>query len=83
MGTVFVSYRRDDAASAAGRLRDRLIQRFGEKSVFMDVDTIELGVDFSKRIVDAIASCRALIAVIGPDWLGAQDASGLEPEEII
>ena len=35
---VFVSYRREDTRHVAGRLADRLVERF---QVFMDMDTIE------------------------------------------
>jgi hypothetical protein len=49
-GGIFVSYRRQDSAHLAGRLYDRLADRFGEGQVFMDVDTIKLGVDFAEEI---------------------------------
>jgi hypothetical protein len=39
---IFLSYRREDAPDAAGRLYDHLFERFGT-NVFMDVDTIEPG----------------------------------------
>ena len=37
----------------AGRLYDRLAVRLGEDQVFMDVDRIELGVDFAEVITRA------------------------------
>ena len=67
-GGIFVSYRREDSEHLAGRLSDRLADRFGEGQVFMDVDTIELGVDFGEAIVRAVAACKVLLAVIGPGW---------------
>ena len=42
----------------------------------MDVDSIELGLDFAEAISSYLAGCQALIAVIGKDWLGATDAQG-------
>ncbi len=42
----------------------------------MDVDTIELGVDFGEAINRAVAACKVLLAVIGPDWLTAADEQG-------
>ena len=45
-GRIFISYRRADSAGYAGRIYDRLTAHFGEDAVFMDVDTIEAGVDF-------------------------------------
>jgi hypothetical protein len=49
-GGIFISYRRQETGDLAGRLYDRLADRFGEARVFMDVDTIELGVDFTEVI---------------------------------
>ncbi len=71
MSTVSISYRQEDAAGHAGRLHDRLAQRFGSGSVFMDVQDIRSGADFRKTIEQAVASCEVLVVVIGPRWLTA------------
>src|SRR6185436_1527964 len=76
MPTIFLSYRRTDAAGHAGRLYDRLVERFGENSVFKDLDSMEPGADFGEVIEATVARCDALIAVIGRDWL-APDEEGL------
>ncbi|HEY0999870.1 MAG TPA: hypothetical protein VGD83_09545 [Streptosporangiaceae bacterium] len=55
---------------------DRLADRFGEGRVFMDVDTIEPGVDFAEEISRAVAACQVLVAVVGPAWLTATDKRG-------
>jgi TIR domain len=73
---VFVSYRREDASGHAGRLYDVLAERFGDENVFMDVDTIEVGADFTEAITRAVASCDALIALIGRDWATVTDDTG-------
>jgi hypothetical protein len=75
-GRIFISYRRQDSAGYAGRLFDRLSNRFGQANLFMDIDTIELGVDFVKKIEEAVSSCDVLLAVIGPTWLTITDADG-------
>src|SRR5690349_10570277 len=75
-GGIFVSYRRQDSSHLAGRLYDRLADRFGEDQVFMDVDTIEPGVDFAEEITRAVSACKVLLAVIGPNWLAATDERG-------
>jgi hypothetical protein len=75
-GRIFISYRHDDTAFAAGRLSDRLEERFPDASVFMDVDTIEPGADFTTSIRDAISDCDVLIAVIGSKWLTIEDERG-------
>jgi len=69
MATIFISYRRSDAAGHAGRLYDRLAQRFGEANVFKDLESMEPGVDFAQVIEDTVARCDALLAVIGSDWV--------------
>src|SRR5262249_39652061 len=75
-GGIFVSYRRQESSHLAGRLADRLADRFGESQVFIDVDTIEPGVDFAEEIILAVAACKVLLAIIGPNWLTATDEQG-------
>lgn len=76
MSGIFISYRREDSAGHAGRLFDRLQERFGKDHVFMDVAGIEPGVDFVEAIDSAVGSCDALIVVIGRKWLTCTDAAG-------
>ena len=76
MAGVFVSYRRDDSSGYAGRLYERLVREFGRKRVFMDLDTLEPGVDFVERIDEAVASADVLLAVIGRTWLSAALGEG-------
>jgi hypothetical protein len=76
MGSIFVSYRRDDAAGFAGRLEDELERRFGDVEVFRDVDDIASGDDFVRRLDHALQNCGVFIAVIGRSWLTARNADG-------
>jgi hypothetical protein len=76
MSQIFLSYRRGDAPGYAGRLYDRLREHFGTDHVFRDVDTLPPGADFVAAIEDAVASCEALVAVIGGAWLSATDRHG-------
>lgn len=76
MGGIFISYRREDCPAHAGRLSDALDARFGEANVFIDVDTIDLGVDFVTKIEQAIAECDVVLALIGDRWLTATDRDG-------
>lgn len=73
---VFISYRRDDAASAAGRLRERMVPHFAPDNIFMDIDTIDLGADVRGTIRAAVMDSDVLIAVIGRHWLDARDKKG-------
>jgi hypothetical protein len=73
---VFISYRRSDQPALAGRLYDKLLVKFNEHQVFMDVDSIDLGLDFVQVLERTLAHCKALIVVIGRDWLNASDEDG-------
>lgn len=76
MSGIFISYRREDSAPYAGRLYDRLCARFGAAQVFMDVDDIPPGADFVAHIGARVASCAAMVVVIGKKWLEAHDGRG-------
>ena len=76
MSAIFLSYRRDDSSGYAGRLFDNLSDRFGRERVFMDIETLEPGMDFVDGIDRAIESCGAVIAMIGPNWTRALDSEG-------
>jgi hypothetical protein len=86
-GGIFVSYRREETSHLAGRLYDRLADRFGEGQVFIDVDAIEPGVDFAEEIFRVVAACQVLLAIIGPTWLTAADERGGprldDPDDIV
>jgi hypothetical protein len=86
-GAIFVSYRRQETNHLAGRLSDRLADRFGEAQVFIDVEAIEPGVDFTETIFRAVAACKVLLAVIGPAWLTVTDERGRrrldDPDDIV
>ncbi len=76
MSKVFISYRREDSGHAAARVHDRLATEFGQRLVFLDVDSIPLGVNFSKAIRDEVGKCELMLAIIGPRWLTIMDAEG-------
>jgi hypothetical protein len=79
VASIFISYRRDDAAGQAGRLCDRLNARLGGDRVFMDIEDIRPGQDFVRAIDERVAGCDYLLVVIGPRWLeGLQRRAGTE-----
>lgn len=77
MSRIFINYRRQDSEGYVGRLYDRLVQHFEASDVFMDVDNIPAGADFIVTLERAIANCDIFIAVIGPNWIGISDESGV------
>lgn len=76
MSDIFISYRRGTASPYARGIYERFESQFGAGRVFMDIDTMEPGVDFVEYIETAVSSCRVLIVVMGPDWLAAVDDTG-------
>jgi len=71
VANIFISYRREDSGGHAGRLCDRLTDRFGNARVFMDLQDIAPGQNFAQSIDEMIATCDCVIAVMGPRWLEA------------
>ena len=68
-GQIFISYRRDDSLGSTGRLYDHLEAKFGSDKVFIDVASIEPGVDFIDLVERTLPTCDVLIVVIGRRWL--------------
>jgi hypothetical protein len=87
MSDIFISYRRGAASPYARGMYERLVTQFGADRVFMDIDTMEPGVDFVEYIQTAVGSCRVLIVVIGPDWVATMDETGSrrldDPEDFV
>jgi hypothetical protein len=59
---VFISYRREDTAAAAGRVYDRLSRLLAKPNVFFDVSTIGGGEDFAQKIASEISKSDATLA---------------------
>ena len=76
MSRIFISYRRDDTRWVARALKSKLANAYGEAQVFMDIDSIDPGVDFVEVLEKAISQVDALIAVIGPSFLTVKDDQG-------
>jgi hypothetical protein len=74
--SVFINYRRADSAGYAGRIYDRLAAHFGEDAIFMDVHTVEAGLDFVDVLENAVQSCDVLVVLIGKQWLNIKDPDG-------
>jgi len=67
-GKIFMCYRREDSAGHAGRIYDRLNERFPGR-VFMDVAGIGVGTRWAEVIEQTLASCEAALILIGRRWL--------------
>lgn len=76
MNRIFISYRREDSEGFARGLFQSLVNYFGKDSVFMDVDSISLGMDFVEAIDKSLDDCGVLLVLIGREWALSNDASG-------
>ncbi|MBD0333496.1 MAG: toll/interleukin-1 receptor domain-containing protein, partial [Chitinophagaceae bacterium] len=47
---IFISYREKDTAGETGRLVDTLEDHFHEEQIFIDIEKIEPGTDFTEAI---------------------------------
>ena len=75
MAEIFLSYRRDDSASATGRLADALEAHFGDERVFRDHE-IAAGENFVEAIRRSVESATVVLVIVGRRWLDARDADG-------
>ena len=73
---IFLSYRRDDAGPSARSLQLQLSQRIPDAPIFMDLDSIEPGLDFAEVIEEKVNSCAVLVALIGRQWATLTDEEG-------
>jgi hypothetical protein len=74
--TIFVCYRRQDAADSVDRICDALETDFPADAIYRDLDSIPVGTDFPLHVRRAISECAVALIVIGPSWLNAADANG-------
>jgi hypothetical protein len=79
MAGIAISYRRDDTGWITGRIFDRLKAHYGksvggrskdESMIFMDYDSMPIGVDFREHIRGILDRSDVVLAIIGPSWAG-------------
>jgi TIR domain len=73
---VFLSYRHEDAAPYARLLQSLFSERIPDVRVFVDLDSIEPGLDFDEVIRAALDSCEVTVALIGRQWATLADEEG-------
>jgi tetratricopeptide (TPR) repeat protein len=80
---IFISYRRDDACGASGRVWDWLRIGFGRERVFRDVASIWAG-KWRQKIDEALEASKACVAVIGRRWAdGTNLPRLLDPSDMV
>ena len=70
---IFISYRHEDSNYVSGRIYDNLINKLQNASIYKDVDSIPLGIDFREHIRNSVGLCTILLAVIGDHWAVNKD----------
>ncbi|WP_171162861.1 toll/interleukin-1 receptor domain-containing protein [Streptomyces sp. I05A-00742] len=84
---IFISYRRADSAPSTGRLAADLRGYFGKNRVYLDIDSNTSAQNYISQLNDALAASRAVIAVLGPQWLDARGPDGRRrldvPEDLV
>lgn len=74
---MFISYRRSASSYASGWIRDRLVATLGQRRVIRDFESIPPGVSFIDFMAGVIPDCRAVLALIDPEWsVSAASAEG-------
>ncbi|MFF9090750.1 toll/interleukin-1 receptor domain-containing protein [Streptomyces sp. NPDC014991] len=73
---IFISYRRSDSAPWTGRLAADLRRYFGKERVYLDIDSNLPARDYVVELERALLASRAVIAVLGPDWLSSSNDRG-------
>lgn len=76
MAGIFISYRRGGTRADTGRLYDRLSAHFGGASVFMDINDIAPGENFTERLATTLAACDVMLVMISAYWIEACSEDG-------
>ena len=73
---IFISYRRKESLAETRAVYERLRGEFGSDNVFIDLEGLDYGVDFVEVLDEQLENCRVMLALIGPDWMGGNAATG-------
>jgi hypothetical protein len=73
---IFLSYRRGDTQWAARGIYDRLVDRYGRRNAFRDLDAIPPGARFRDLRRKKISESDVLILLIGQAWASYADEMG-------
>ncbi len=73
---ILISYRPDDCRETARRISARLVARFGRNAVFQDLERTASGVPYPQFLRDTLRRTGAMLVLIGPTWVTAEDRDG-------
>jgi hypothetical protein len=70
MPIIVISYRRKDSNDIARSIYDRLVARYGERSVYIDINSIQPSADYRVHIRRTLERALVMPAVVGNEWSG-------------
>jgi hypothetical protein len=73
---IFISYRRGNENFFARLLYENLRGHFDSDRVFVDVDSIDLGVDFAEVVDQQLSRCSVMLVIIGKGWTSVAGSDG-------
>ena len=76
MPIIVISYRRQDSNDIARRIYEALKVRYGEKSVYIDIESIQPSADYRVHIRQTLERALVMLAVIGTQWRGVRPDGG-------
>lgn len=74
--TIFVSYRRDDAAAEANAIAKFVETCTSDSSVFFDTSSITAGEDWPDTLRKQVKLAKIVLVIIGPEWVRVADEWG-------
>jgi hypothetical protein len=66
---IVISYRREDSQPTSSAIYRELVRRFGTGRVLFDITEVPVGQDYDQFVRGVIRQAKAVIVVIGPQWL--------------
>jgi len=76
MPIIVISYRRQDSNDIAHRIYEALKVKYGEKSVYIDIESIQPSADYRVHIRQTLERALVMLAVIGTQWRGVRQDGG-------
>lgn len=84
---IFICYRRDPDRAEAEFLYDALCKVYCKRHVFLDAESIPVGVPYRVFIKDRIRASNVFLPVIGKNWADLTDKNGQkrldDPEDLL
>ena len=74
MPIIVISYRRKDSNDVTRSIYHRLVERYGERSVYIDINSIQPSADYRVHIRRTLERALVVLAVIGNEWSGPRES---------